>query len=431
MRQSNAIGATRARFFMLFLVCIVTCITYLERANLAVAAPYIQEELGLSPAMLGVVFSAFGWSYTVMQIPSGWFLDRFGSRLIYAVALFGRSILSILITFSNSVVILSGIRFGVGLFESPAFPANGRIVTAWFPAKERGIAIASYIGAQYIGLAFLTPILTWILVAFGWRSIFIISGILGMICVAVWYLYYRDPKDCCSMNQAERDYIHQGGGLSDSLGEQQKITWKDARHLFKYRQLWGMYIGVFASTSMLFFFMTWFPSYLVTSKGMVMLTAGFYVATPFLGAITGVLIGGKWSDWMLSRGCSLGIARKLPITTGLLISCCIIAANYTNNVNLVISIMCVAFFGQGMSSTVSWALLSDIAPRELIGLTGGVFNFFANLGGTITPLIIGFIINETKSYEIALVFVASIALVGVLACVFIIGKPYRIEINET
>lgn len=429
-QQAIAAGkATRARYFILFLVCVVTCLNYLERANLAVAAPHVQQEMGLNPALLGVVFSAFSWSYALMQMPSGWLLDRWGPRLVYTVALVGWSLSTATIALAKGLAMLIGIRLAVGFFESPTFPANGRIVTTWFPAKERGLAIGAYTGAEFIGLALLTPVISWLMVTFGWRSVFVITGILGVIAGLAWHRYYHDPKDYPKVNEAELEHIRQGGGLADSVQEQRKITYREVGCLFEHRQLWGMYIGIFASTATLYFFMTWFPSYLVVAKKMTMLKAGFYASAPFLGAICGVFAGGRWSDWMLDRGFSLAIARKLPIITGLLLSGTIVAANYTTEINVVIVIMAVALFGQGMAATVAWALLSEIAPRELMGITGGVFNFAANLGGVITPMIIGLIVNVTNSFETALIFIAAVALTGALSYIFLVGKPCRVEVS--
>lgn len=421
---------TKKRWFILFLVCLITFINYLDRANLAVAAPMLSKDLGLSPAMMGVIFSAMGWSYTLMQIPSGWFLDRFGPRIVYGVAVMGWSIVTGFFAIASGFRSMIGCRIGLGFFEAPAFPANNRIVTAWFPSNERGLAIGAYTGAEYIGLAFCTPILTWLLVTFGWRSIFIATGILGVLCGFYWFAYYRDPGKCKGVNQKELDLIKKGGGLSDTVAEQKKITWKEMRHLFRSRKLWGMYIGGFSITSILFFFMTWFPSYLVAEKNMAMLKVGIYGALPYFAAIVGVLVAGRWSDWMILKGLGVGMSRKLPVIIGLLLSSVIIGANYTNDINTVTIFMCIAFFGQGMASAVSWALLSDIVPKELVGLCGGTYNFVANLGGTVSPLIIGYLISRTGSYSSALVFISAMGILGAFSYIFIIGKPSRIVISD-
>ena len=427
---SPMVKTTNARWFILFLVCLATFINYLDRSNLAVAAPILSKELGLNPALMGLIFGAFGWSYTAMQLPVAFFIDRLGPRMLYTVGLIGWSAFTGFIGLCNSFTSLIFCRLGLGVFEAPAFPINNRVCTAWFPSKERGQAIGLYTGAEYIGLAFCTPILTWLMVTWGWPAIFFATGFLGVLIGIAWWVCYRDPAQHNGINKAEMDYIKEGGGLGDSVAESKKIKWSEAKELFKHRSLWGMYIGQFANTSTLFFFMTWFPTYLVAEKGMAMLKMGIYGAIPFIGAICGVLVGGKWSDWMIAKGYSVGTSRKLPTITGLLLSISIIGANYTNDFNIVIAFMSVAFFGQGIASAVAWALLSEIAPRSMVGTTSGVFNLAANLGGTTSPMVVGFIVNYTHSFTAALVYAASVALVGALSYIFIVGDVKRIEIPE-
>jgi len=421
---------TKVRNFILFLVCLATFINYLDRANLAVAAPVLSKSLGITPARMGLIFAAFGWSYTLMQVPVSWLIDRFGPRVLYGIAVIGWSAFTGCIGLASGFAALIGCRLGLGVFEAPAFPINSRVCTAWFPSHERGWAIGLYTGAEYVGLAFCTPILVWLMVTWGWPAIFFVSGALGILLGAAWYGWYRDPKNHEGVNQAELDYIKQGGGLGDTVAESKRVRWAEAKHLFKHRSLWGMYIGQFANTSTLFFFMTWFPSYLVTEKHMALLKIGNYGAVPYMAAIAGVLVGGWWSDWMLRRGYSTSLSRKLPTITGLLLSCSIIGANYTNNFNIVIGFMSVAFFGQGIASAIAWALLSDIAPREMVGTTSGVFNFSANLGGTTSPMVVGFIVGATHSFTNALVYAACVALVGALSYIFIVGDCKRVEITH-
>ncbi|MDF2499699.1 MAG: hypothetical protein K0Q77_413 [Anaerosporomusa subterranea] len=420
---------TRARYLILLLVCLMTAANFIGRTNLAVAAPYMQQELGITPAMMGIVFSAFNWTYTLMQLPGGWIVDRFGSRKIYSATMFLWSSFIGLIGLASNVTALVVCRLSLGICGAPTYIANSRIVTAWFPAKERGLAIGAYIGSQHIGLAFLTPLITWLIVAFSWRYVFYITGILGVGLAVIWYLVYREPANYCRINALELTHICDGEALNDSTSESQ-FSGKDIRQMLKHRQLWGMFIGHFAMNSTLYFFITWFPSYLVNAKGLTLIAAGFYAAAPFLAAMAGVTLGGKWSDWMLSRGYSLGMARKMPMAVGLSFSCCIMLANYTSDIWLIILIMSVGFFGQGIGTSCGWALLSDIVPKQLIGISSGIYNFAANLGGCITPLVIGFIVQNTQSYELGLAFVSFIALLGVLAYVFMMGRPYRMELRQ-
>lgn len=419
-------GATRQRWVVLAWLFFLTAINYLDRTNMAVAAPALQQELMLTPFMLGLLFSAFSWSYGLLQIPGGWFLDRVGARAAYATSLFFWSLFTIFMGWGYSFVILFVIRLLIGIAESPAFPANSRIATMWFPTHERGIATAIYTSGEFIGLAFLTPVLAYILHAYGWREIFYFTGGLGIIVAFAFYYFYRDPMFSNKINDAERNYIREGGGLIDIESKGTPANLSRTKILFKHRQLLGIYLGQFANTSTMFFFLTWFPTYLMMAKNMPLLKAGFYGSIPYLGALVGVLLGGYWSDSMIKRGESLSKARKAPIVTGLLISMTIVGANYVDTPALVIAFMTFAFFGQGMAATI-WTTVGDIAPTNVVGIAGGVFNFMGNLAGIITPIVIGTIVSLTGSFTWALLFVGIIALIGVFSLVFIVGDMHRIE----
>ncbi len=421
---------SRVRYFMLFLVCILTALNYLDRANLAVAAPVIQKQLNLSPIYMGFLFSAFAWTYAAMQIPCGFFLDRLGNRLTYSIALLGWSLCTGLLALCNNIVALISTRCAIGFFEAPSIPTNSRIVTAWFPRRERGLAIGYYTGSEYVGLAFCTPFLTWLLVTFGWQSIFYVTGGLGLLLTVLWAVFYRDPKNSNHVNAAEMKLIKEGDGLADELGSPRKFTLRHLIQFFSYRQFLGLYIGQFSVSCTTWFFLTWFPSYLVTGKHLALAKLGFYASIPFVGAIFGVLVGGKWSDWMISRGYSVATSRKLPVIVGFLLSSSIIGANYASSIDGIIGFMTAAIFGQAIASTVSWALFSEIAPKDFMGLGGGALNFCSNLASIVTPIVIGVIFSQTHSFAAALVFVGAVAICGALAYMFVIGRVYRIEFEN-
>ena len=206
---------------------------------------------------------------------------------------------------------------------------------------------------------------------------------------------------------------------------QAKFSWRMSGRLLKKRQLAGICLGQFAGNSTLVFFLTWFPTYLATERHMGWLKIGFFAVMPFIAASVGVMFGGIFSDWLLRRGKSANVARKLPIIAGLLLASTIILANYVQSNEAVIAIMSVAFFAQGMAA-LGWTLVSDIAPDGLLGVTGGIFNLAANLAGIITPLAIGFIVTATGSFVGALVFIGVIALVGALSYIFVVGDIKRI-----
>jgi ACS family D-galactonate transporter-like MFS transporter len=411
---------------------LVTCINNLDRSNLSIAAPTVQKEFGLDPITLGFLLSAFGWVYTLFLPMAGILLDKIGPRLLYAIAIIGWSAATFGIGFAGSIFALFACRIAVGFFEAPAFPTNVRCVTAWHPSHERGLAVGLYTSTQYLAPAFLTPVLAWMLVEYGWKEIFYLTGAVGFLVAAIWWFYYRDPADSTASRE-ELEYIKAGGGLGDSASEtpaQQMPLPQRIRQLLSHRQIWGMFIGQFSVQTTLFFFLTWFPAYLINGKGLTILKGGFYAAIPYLAAMAGTVIAGRWSDSMVKRGVSNTFARKTPIIIGFLLSSVIMGANYTDAIGGVIFFMSVAFFGQAMASTVTGALLSDVAPRGMVGTLGGMLYFVANVGGTLAPIVVGYIVARTSGYNLALVYVSAVALMGVLAYLFLMGPVYRIQVSD-
>ncbi|MEM6806297.1 MAG: MFS transporter, partial [Bacteroidota bacterium] len=404
-------------------------INYMDRSNISVASTAISKELELSSVQMGLIFSAFAWTYSTLQIPGGILVDRVKPRILYTVILSMWSLITLLQGFANSLASLLGFRMGIGFFETPSYPANNRIVTSWFPENERASAIAVYTSGQYIGLAFLTPTLVGIQVYLGWRGLFIISGLVGLLWAIIWYLFYRDPLDHKEVNREELEYISKGGGIVDMENKeekQSKLSWKDFVQAFSYRKLWGVYIGQFCIGSCFIFFLTWFPTYLVEYRGMDFLKSGFLASLPFLAAFCGVLLSGFSSDFFIRKAYSPSAARKVPVIIGLLLSTSIIGANYTEDTSLIIFFMALAFFGNGLAS-ITWIFVSSLAPKESIGLIGGVFNFMGGSSAAIVPIIIGYLVQDGE-FEPALLFIGSLALIGVFSYLFLVGKVERIKI---
>ena len=427
--QTQSSPRTRVRYFILALLTIGTMINYLDRTVLGIAAPSLRGELAIDAATMGIVFSAFSWTYAAMQIPGGIFLDRFGTKLTYFLSLTFWSLSTLLHGIATNLASLLTFRFALGVSEAPCFPTNSRVVATWFPQQERAFATGVYTVGEYVGLAFLSPLLFWIMGAFGWRALFFVVGIAGVLFGLFWWVSYREPHESKTVNQAELDYIAAGGGIVTQKTAHTKFEWRLVGKLLRFRQLVGICIGQFAGNSTLVFFLTWFPTYLATERHMGWLKIGFFTVLPFIAASAGVLFGGWLSDWLLKRGRSANIARKLPIITGLLLASVIVTANYVDNDYMVIGILSLAFFAQGMAA-LGWTLVSDIAPKGLLGLTGGIFNFAANLAGIITPLVIGLIVAATGSFVGALMFIAVVALIGAFSYIFVVGDIRRIELER-
>jgi MFS transporter, ACS family, glucarate transporter len=447
MSQSAGVAAlagTRTRFSIVAMLFFVTAINYADRSTLAIAGPALSKELGINALEMGFVFSAFGWAYLIGQIPGGWLLDRFGSKYVYFVSIFAWSIFTFLqggVHFAASSVaiyLLFAFRFAVGFAEAPSFPANARIVAAWFPANERGTATAIFNSAQYFATVLFAPLMGWITQQFGWSYVFYFMGLIGIVGSLVWLRVIYNPAEHPRMAAAELDYLRKGGALVDMDGAKPAAvaaaapvgsTWDCVRQLVASRMMIGIYLAQYCISTLTYFFITWFPVYLVQQRGMSILGAGFVAAIPAICGFVGGVLGGIISDRLLARGFSLTAARKTPIVLGMLMSTTMVFCNYAEAQWLIVAIMAFAFFGKGIGA-LGWAVISDTAPREIAGLSGGVFNTFGNVSAITTPIIIGYIIQRTGSFDGALVFVGANAIVALLAYLVIVGEIRRLELRS-
>ncbi|MCD5996605.1 MFS transporter [Pseudomonas sp. CDFA 602] len=437
---------THVRYLILLMLFLVTTINYADRATIAIAGSSIQKDLGISAVTLGYIFSAFGWAYVAGQIPGGWLLDRFGSKKVYAASIFTWSLFTLLQGYvgefgiSTAIVALFMLRFLVGLAEAPSFPGNARIVAAWFPTAERGTASAIFNSAQYFATVLFAPLMGWIVYTYGWQHVFVVMGAIGIVFSAIWMKVIYSPRNHPMINEAEYDHIASNGGLVDL--DQDKVKGKDKekpassgpkwdyiRQLLTNRMMLGIYLSQYCINGITYFFLTWFPVYLVQERGMTILKAGIIASLPAICGFIGGVLGGVISDYLLRKGHSLTFARKAPIIGGLLLSTSIVTCNYVDIEWVVVGFMALAFFGKGVGA-LGWAVMSDVSPKQIAGLSGGLFNTFGNIASITTPIVIGYIISSTGSFKWALVFVGANALLAVISYIFIVGEIKRVELIE-
>lgn len=429
---------TGVRWLIIAMLFVVTAVNYADRATISIAGPVISKDLGLDHAQMGFIFSAFGWSYVIAQLPGGWLLDRFGSKRVYALSLLTWSLFTMatglvgFLTGAVAMAALFGLRFMLGVAESPSFPGNSRVVAAWFPKDERATASAIFNSAQYFATVIFAPLMGWITFSYGWPWTFVMMGVLGLVLTGGWLKTVYNPSDHPMANKAELAYISEGGGLinMDAPAAKDQVhgaKWDYIRQMFKNRMMVGIFLGQYCINALTYFFITWFPVYLVQARGMSILKAGFVASLPAICGFFGGILGGIFSDWMLKRGYSLSAARKTPIVLGMLTAVSMIICNYTDVQWIVVALMALAFFGKGVGA-LGWAVLSDTAPKEITGLAGGVFNMCGNISSISTPIIIGYIIQYTGSFNDALVFVAANAVVAALSYLVVVGDIKRMEL---
>jgi D-galactonate transporter len=432
---------TNVRYLILLMIFVITTLNYADRATLSITGSAMRSEFGFDAIRMGYIFSAFSWAYVLSQLPAGWLLDRFGARRMYAASIFLWSLFTLLqssIGLAGSagaaVIALFVLRFAMGMAEAPAFPANAKVVASWFPTAERGTASAIFNSAQYFAAVIFTPLMAWITHSFGWQNVYLVMGVTGIVLALTWLKVMKSPSDHPRVNKAELEHIENGGGLihpqrkTAYADASQPGTWFYVRQLMSNRMLLGVYLAQYCINVLTYFFLTWFPIYLVQARGMTILQAGLTASLPAICGFTGGVLGGVFSDTLIRRGHSLTIARKVPIVGGMLLSVCIIGCNYVTTDWVVVALMSLAFFGKGIGA-LGWAVVADTSPKEAIGLSGSIFNMFGNVAGIVTPIVIGYLVATTGSFNGALVFVGINALLTVFSYLVIVKKIERVELR--
>jgi len=401
-----------------FLMFLGIVINYMDRVNISHAILVISKEMSLSPFQQGIILSSFSWGYVLFMIFGGLLIDKFGSRTMNAISAFAWSIFTFAGTLVSGFFPFLATRFLLGAGEAPIFPGNARVVRAWFPLKERGKATSLFDVGSYVGSALVAPLVIWLILTVGWRFSFQLFSVIGIVWSIVWYLYYRDPEDHKFVSKAELNYINEG--VINTQSDTKNISiWT----LLKHRQIWGMSLGFFCYNYLKNFFLTWFPSYLVTERGFTLIKVGIVALIPPFCAIIGELIAGHLTDKMISNGVNLTLARKLPLCIGMLLSSVIIVAVFTTNPVVAVILLTISYTSIISASTGIWAIPGDIAQnKNQVGRIGAIQNTFSNIAGIVAPIITGYIFGITHSFVIPLIISGVLAIIGAMSYWFIVGE---------
>jgi ACS family glucarate transporter-like MFS transporter len=428
------------RVWILGLILFLSVVAYADRSILSIAGSGIKQEFGLTTVQLGYILSAFSWAYVLGQIPGGLLLDRLGTKNVYAVTLVLWSISTFLIGFvgelatsvSTAVILFFSLRFALGFIESPSFPANARITAMWFPKSERGRASSLFSSSQYFAVGIFSPFAGWLVSAFGWPWPFFVLGAIGIVAAFVWMRFMDEPRKHPKMSHAELDYIIQGGALVDIDSVRQRkaegrVSGAAFKNLLTNRMLWCAYIGQYCIIALSYFFITWFPIYLVQARGMDIMQAGFATVAPSLFGFAGGISGGFISDYLIQIGWSVSWARKMPFIVGMLMASLLALASLLDSNAIIIALMSFAFYGKGIAAGAgTWAVVSDTAPKEAVGLAGSIFNCIGNIAGIVTPIVFGYIVAETGNYAAGLYFVGAHCIVAAFLFLFVMGTIERV-----
>ncbi|MEW7849154.1 MFS transporter [Massilia aurea] len=423
MNQSKR---TNVRWYVAAMMWAAIAINYIDRTVLSAASPQIQSEFGLTPMQMGIVMSAFFWSYAALQLPAGYLADRFGQKKTLGLAVVWWSVATAVTGIATGFKSLVALRVALGVGEAAAYPSNAGIAAKWFPRSERATVAGIFDSGSKFGGALALPMIVWLISLYGWKETFVIVGALGIVWGLVWWRMFKDsPAKHPGVNQAELDHILDGQTQEQVTDKTMPLKWYQ---LFRYRNIWAMCIGFFMINYNSYFFITWLPTYLVKERQMGLLEMGFMASLPLVVAMFVEVLAGWLSDKVYKSGkYSLTAIRKTFLIVGLVMASSIGFAAFAESAVMAVVLLCIAKSGTTIAASQVWALPADVAPRNMTSMVAGVQNSVSNLGGVVGPIITGAIVGATGSFEYALVFSAALIVIAILNYLFLLGKVERIE----
>lgn len=391
---------TNLRWHVLGWLVIGGIINYIDRASLSIAAPEMIRELGLTRTQIGLLGTVFAWTYAVMQLPAGWIIDRFGAKRAYAAAMIWWSVATFMTGVVGSLSALLVMRALLAVGEAPCWPTSAKITAAWFPTRERGFATGIWDSSSKWGPALAPAVLVALMVAFGWRALFHIAGVVGIVFAIVFILFYRNPAQSRRLSAPERAYIEEGGGGIERAGGNTTHAW---RALFRERSVWGMILGYFCAIWLWNLFLVFLPLYLLDRFHISLVQLGVYASIPWIGGALGEILVGYRTKKMVDRGHATPIDAKRIWIARCAVGAAVAALAMPFVDSLALTLVCMTLGLAFLAAIIgaAWALASDVAPRSMVASVSAIQNFGGYFGGAFSPVVAGFIVDRTGSYAIA------------------------------
>jgi len=414
-------ASKRIRWWIVWTLFGSTVLNYISRQTFSVLAPVITQELGLNHTQLSRVFGVFQLSYAGMWLIGGVLLDVVGTRLGLALAVVWWSVTSMLTGLAHSVFSLGAFRFLLGIGEGCNWPGASKTVAEWFPAKERGVAVAIFDSGSSVGGAIAAVAVPWIAIMVGWRYAFLLSGILGIVWLVAWLLIYHPLASHPRVTAEERALIEAGRDTAATSAKRGVARWLS---LLKQSNVWGIVIGRSLTDPIWWFYVFWLPQYLSDARGFSLKQIAAFAWLPFVAADIGNFTGGFVSGFLIKKGIPVVRARKwvcvvssLPVLAG-------IPAATTHNAYWALFLISFAVWGYASWSTMGLTFPSDLFPQDVVATVTGISGFGAGLAGMFFTLLVGWLVDKF-SYFPAFFLAGTVPLVATLCVLLLIHAPKR------
>lgn len=402
-------------------------INYIDRITLSFAIGPIAKEFGLDSVTKGYLFSSFLWTYTLCLIPMGMLVDRFGAKAIagWGIAIWSAATVMTGLAISYPSLLLSRLVMGAG--EATANPAGARVVRQWVPAGERGVLNAIFNSGSYAGPAICALGAGAIIEAYGWRALFVVAGVIGVLWLIAWVIVFDRPEKVTWLAVAEREKIlaERGARVQEFDRKAEPVG---LLRLLRTPTLWGLALTQGCNVYSQYLFLTWLPSYLQTTKHLTIMSTGFYTAVPYAIAVVLCIAMGRFSDQFLRNSGTATGRRRYLIATAMVIASVILAAPLVENLWIILLLITVSLAGISSTTSLNWALLNDLLPNPRdVGKAMGFLVVGGNTFGLCAPIVTGYAIAWTGSYDWAFVIAGVLLLAGATATLTMTRRPMTVE----
>lgn len=415
----------RMQWIAVGLATAAIALNYIDRSTLAIGNVTIRQEFGLSATAIGALQSFWSTTYALCQVPIGFLLDRLGPRYLVGLAMVLWSIAQAAGGLAGSYTQLLWARVALGATESPAFPGAVRITSDWFHVKDRGKPTGLYNSGGSIGPAIAPPLLTALMLGFGWRTMFITMGVAGLAGALVWFWLYRDPAKTRLEPQDE-------AYLAANRAAEAPVQLRNWGRLFRFRSMWGLMLGAACTGYAVWMYQTWLPAYLEMQQHISIAKTGFVAMIPLVFSVFGAWAGGWATDRLATRGMELVASRRLPSILGLLASGLFtVLATTAGNATQAVVFISLAMFFLAFGVAGKWTLITAVAPQSYCTSVASIQNFGGFVGGTISPLVTGMVVDFTGSFVVALAIGAGITVLGAVILQTVVRTPIPREELES
>jgi MFS transporter, ACS family, D-galactonate transporter len=418
---AQLLNVPRRRWGIAVLLGFGVLVNYFDRVNLSVSGDALQQAFGISAVMFGYLSSAYNWTYALLQLPSGLLLDRFGVRRVGIVSTIIWSVASFAAAISGGIGALFASRLLLGIGEAPTFPAYAKATGYWFPKQERSLATAAFDSAAKFSSAIGIPVLGLVLLHFGWRWNFAVTGVISVLFFALFYAFYRNPSEDKLLSSAEREYIARGGAQPEDRAKAAQGA--PLAYLLRQRRVLGLVLGFAAYNYSFYLLLTWLPRYLSITHHVDLLHSALFTSVPWvIATVLDLMVGGWLVDSLIRRGRNPVRVRQVVLIGGTALGLGIFGAANAHSAMTALFWISVSIGGLSAASPVGWSIPSLIAPKESVGTLGGILNFGNQLAGIAAPIVTGYVVQATHSFFWAFAAAGIFLLIGIAGYVFLLGS---------